>query len=100
MWQRKTTGIVALALGVVLIIAAIIDHAFAAPKAALCGSDIGQIGQAIDNTVAHDCGLVTGLESAVGWLIAFGILAIVLGATVLYRSRTAPRPLRQPPASP
>jgi hypothetical protein len=96
MWRRKTTGVVALALGVVLVIAAIVDHAFAAPKAALCGSDIGVIGQAIDNTVAHDCGLVTALESAVGWLLAAGTLAAILGAVILYRSRAA---TPDPPAS-
>jgi hypothetical protein len=91
MWQRKTTGVVALVLGVVLFIAGIVDHAFAAPKADLCQSGIGQIGQAIDNTVAHDCGLVTALESAVGWLLAAGVLAAVLGAAVLYRTRFTPR---------
>jgi hypothetical protein len=73
-------------------IAGIVDHVFAAPKAALCQSGIGQIGQAIDDTVAHDCGLVTALESAVGWLLVTGVLATVLGGAVLYRSRAAIRP--------
>jgi hypothetical protein len=91
MWQRKTTGVVALVLGVVLFIGGLVDHAFAAPKAALCQSGIGEIGQAIDNTVAHDCGLVTALESAVGWLLATGILAAALGAAVLYRTWFTPR---------
>jgi hypothetical protein len=87
MWRRKTTGVVALAFGIVLLVAAIADHAFAAPKAALCQSDIGQVGQAFDGTVAHDCGLVTTLESAVGWLVVTAALALVLGALVLYNSR-------------
>ena len=105
MWRRKTTGVAALAAGAVLLIAGVVDHLFAAPKAALCQSGIGQIGQAVDDTVAHDCGLVTALESAVGWLLVAGILAAVLGAVVLYHSRTAiqpaaplrPAPTRRPP---
>ena len=88
MWRRKTTGVIVLALGLVLFIAGIADHTFIASKADLCQSDIGQIGQAIDNTVAHDCGLVTGLESAVGWLLVAGILTAVFGAAVLYNART------------
>jgi hypothetical protein len=88
MWRQKKTGVVAVALGVVLIVAGIVDHLFAASKAALCQSDIGQIGQVLDNTVAHDCGLVTAIESAVGWLLVVGVLAAVLGAAVLYNSRT------------
>jgi hypothetical protein len=102
MWQRKKTGVVAVALGVVLFVAGIVDHLFAAPKAALCQSDIGQIGQVLDNTVAHDCGLVTAIESAVGWLLVVGILSAVLGAAVLYNSRTPVRPAAppQPPVPP
>lgn len=34
--RNKTTGIVSLALGLVLCVAGIVDHAFAAPRAALC----------------------------------------------------------------
>jgi hypothetical protein len=101
MWQRKKTGVVAVALGVVLFVAGIVDHLFAAPKAALCQSDIGQIGQVLDNTVAHDCGLVTAIESAVGWLLVVGILSAVLGAAVLYNSRTLVHPAAPPlPAMP
>jgi hypothetical protein len=100
MWRRKTTGVIALALGAVLFIASIVDHLFAAPKAALCQSDIGQIGQAFDGTVAHDCGLVTALESAVGWLLVAGVLAAVSGAAVLYNSRTAIQPAVPKPAVP
>jgi hypothetical protein len=36
MWRRKNTGIIAVVLGVVLFIAGLVGHAFAAPKAALC----------------------------------------------------------------
>jgi hypothetical protein len=104
MLRRKTTGAVALALGVVLFIAGIVDHELAAPKAALCQSGIGQIAQGFDTTVAHDCGLVTALEAAVGWLLVAGILTVVFGAAVLYNSRTAPRsaaaPSTPPSASP
>jgi hypothetical protein len=112
MLRRKTTGAVALSLGVVLFIAGIVDHLFAAPKAALCQSGIGQIAQGFDTTVAHDCGLVTALEAAVGWLLVAGVLAVVFGAAVLYNSRTVIRaavpvaapppaaPLAPPPASP
>jgi hypothetical protein len=45
MLRRKTTGAVALSLGVVLFIAGIVDHLFAAPKAALCQSGIGPLAQ-------------------------------------------------------
>jgi hypothetical protein len=92
MWRQKAAGITALALGVILLIAGIIDHEIVAPKSALCQSGIGQIGQALDDTVAHDCGLVTTLESAVGWLLAIGALALILGAVILYNSRSAPQP--------
>jgi hypothetical protein len=92
MWRRQLTGTIVLVAGVVMLAGGIVDHAFAAPKAALCGSGIGQIGQAFDNTVAHDCGLVTALESAVGWLIVAGILAVLLGIAILVNSRLAKRP--------
>jgi hypothetical protein len=92
MWRRKTTGAVALALAIVLLIAGIVDHLFAAPRAALCQSGIGQLAQGFDATVAHDCGLVTALESAVGWLVVAGVVAAVFGAAVLYNSRTVDRP--------
>jgi hypothetical protein len=91
MWRRKVTGVTALVLGAILIIAGLVDHAVIASKAALCQSPIGQIGGAIDTTVAHDCGLVNALESAVGWLIAVGILAVILGIVVIRNSRTLPQ---------
>lgn len=91
MWRRKATGIAAVVLGAILIIAGLVDHAVIASKAALCQSPIGQIGGAIDTTVAHDCGLVNDLESAVGWLIAVGILAVILGIVVIRHSRTLPQ---------
>jgi hypothetical protein len=91
MWRRKATGVAALAIGAVLIIAGLVDHAVIASKAALCQSPVGQIGQVIDTTVAHDCGLVNALESAVGWLIAVGILAVILGIVVIRNSRALPQ---------
>ena len=97
MRRRKATGIAAVALGVVLLIAGVIDHQVVASKSALCQSGLGQLGQALDDTVAHDCGLVTALESAVGWFLAVGVLALILGAVVLYHSR--PVPYQPPPAS-
>ena len=104
MLRNKTTGALALSLGIVLFIAGIVDHLFAAPKAALCQSGIGQLAQGFDTTVAHDCGLVTALETAVGWLLVAGVFAVVFGAAVLYNSRTvirAPVPvLTRPPAAP
>ena len=83
MRQRKAVGAAVLVLGVVLLIAGIVDHLVAAPKAALCQSGIGQIGQIFDNTVAHDCGLVIGFEAAVGWLLAAGILGVLTGGVLL-----------------
>ena len=107
MRRRKATGIAAVALGVVLLIAGVIDHQVVASKSALCQSGLGQLGQALDDTVAHDCGLVTALESAVGWFLAVGVLALILGAVVLYHSRPVPQPApatlyapHQPPPAP
>jgi hypothetical protein len=96
MWRRKATGVAALAIGAVLIIAALVDHEVIASKNALCQSPIGQIGSAIDNTVAHDCGLVTALESAVGWLIAVGVIGLILGIVVIRNSRAVPQPAAAP----
>jgi hypothetical protein len=93
MERKQLTAIIAVVAGMVLLVGGIVDHAFAAPKAALCNSGLGQLGQALDGTVAHDCGLVTALESAVGWLIVVGLLALLLGLVVLISSRL---PQRQP----
>ena len=98
MWRRKKTGVIAVAAGAVLFVAGLVDHAFAAPKAALCQSGLGQFVQDLDGTVAHDCGLVTTLEAATGWLLAVGVLTAVFGAAVLFSIRAA-RPSAQP-ASP
>jgi hypothetical protein len=106
MWRRKKTGVVAAAAGVVLFVAGLADHAFAAPKAALCQSGLGQFVQDLDGTVAHDCGLVTALEAATGWLLVAGVLIAVFGAAVIFTARAAgPRPAGPagpavPPAEP
>ena len=97
MWRRRATGIAAVVLGAILFVAGLIDHWVVAPKSALCQSGIGQIGQAIDTTVAHDCGLVNGLEAAVGWLLILGVLAVIFGGYVIYNSRVTPQPV---PAAP
>ena len=89
MGRRKKTGVIAVVAGVVLFIAGLADHAFAAPKAALCQSGIGQFVQGLDGTVAHDCGLVTALEAATGWLLAAGVLIAVFGAAVVYNARAS-----------
>jgi len=91
MWRRKKTGVISVLAGVVLFVAGLLDHAFAAPKAALCQSGLGQFAQALDGSVAHDCGLVTTLEAATGWLLVTGTLTAVLGAAVLYQTRAAVR---------
>ena len=103
MWRRKKTGVIAVVAGAVLFVAGLADHAFAAPKAALCQSGLGQFVQDLDGTVAHDCGLVTTLEAATGWLLVTGILAAVFGAAVLYNARTrvtSPANPASPPAGP
>jgi hypothetical protein len=84
--RRKVLAVVVLVLGVVLLAGAMADHSFAAPRNAQCQSGIGQIGQIVDSTVARDCGLVGGLETAVGWLIAAGVAALAGGAVL---TRTA-----------
>lgn len=89
MRQRKVIAVVVLLLGVLLLVGAVIDHSFAAPRNAECQSGIGQVGQLVDGTIAHDCGLVGVLESAIGWLIVLGILALGVGGGLLrsaYRS--------------
>lgn len=95
MWRRRATGVAAVVLGAILFVAGLIDHWVVAPKSALCQSGIGQIGQAIDTTVAHDCGLVNALEAAVGWLLVLGVLAVIFGAYVIYNSRAAAQPPAQ-----
>jgi len=97
MWRRRATGVAAVVLGAILFVGGLIDHWVVAPKSALCQSGIGQIGQAIDTTVAHDCGLVNALEAAVGWLLVLGVLAVIFGAYVIYNSRAAAQPV---PAAP
>jgi hypothetical protein len=83
-------------IGAILIIAGLVDHAVIASKNALCQSPIGQIGSAIDNTVAHDCGLVTALEAAVGWLLVVGILGLILGIVVIRNSSAVPQAAAAP----
>jgi hypothetical protein len=99
MWRRRATGVAAVVLGAILFVAGLIDHWVVAPKSALCQSGIGQIGQAIDTTVAHDCGLVNGLEAAVGWLLALGVLAVIFGGYVIYNSRATAQPVPAVPWS-
>jgi hypothetical protein len=89
MWRRKKTGVIAVVAGVVLFVAGLADHAFAAPKAALCQSGIGQFVQDLDGSVAHDCGLVTALEAATGWLLVTGVLIAAFGAAVIVSVRAA-----------
>ncbi len=101
MWRRKSTGVAAIAAGAVLLVAGLVDHVLAAPKAALCQSGLGQVAQGLDGTVAHDCGLVTAAESAVGWLLAAGVLAAVLGAALLRNALVTPTASpANPPATP
>ena len=89
-----------MAFGAVLFVAGLIDHWVVAPKSALCQSGIGQIGQAIDTTVAHDCGLVNTLEAAVGWLLVLGVLAVIFGVFVIYNSRAVAQPVPAAPWAP
>jgi hypothetical protein len=39
--------------------------------------------------VARDCGLVTALEAAAGWLLVTGVLIAVFGAAVIVSARAA-----------
>jgi hypothetical protein len=78
--RRKVISVVVLVLGVVLLVGALVDHSFAAPRNAECQSGLGQIGQLIDNSVAHDCGLVGVLEAAFGWLLLLGLATLGAGA--------------------
>jgi hypothetical protein len=103
MWRRRKTGVVAVVAGAVLFVAGLADHVFAAPRAALCQSGIGQFVQDLDGTVARDCGLVTALEAATGWLLVAGVLIAVFGAAVIFNARAAvtrPAGPAAPPAEP
>jgi hypothetical protein len=68
-----------ISIGAILLIAGIADHAYAAPKAALCGSNIGEFGQALDPSLAKDCSTYTTMEHATGWLIGGGIALLAIG---------------------
>jgi hypothetical protein len=68
-------------MGIILVIVAIVLHAHFGRVNALCSSGLGQLGQAFSGTVSGDCSLATTAESAVGPLVLFGVLALVLGAT-------------------
>jgi hypothetical protein len=66
-------------IGAILLIAGIADHAYAAPKAALCGSSIGEFGQALDPSLGKDCSTYTTMEHFTGWLIGGGIALLAIG---------------------
>jgi len=84
--RPKVVAVVVAVLGVALIVGGFVAHNFAAPRNAECQSPVGQVGQFVDNTIAHDCGLVTTLESAVGWIFVLGIAAIVGGAVLIVKA--------------
>lgn len=100
-------GASALALGIVLVILAIVLHAHFGRVNALCSSGLGQVGQAFSGTVSGDCSLAATAESAVGPLVVFGVLALMLGAAFVALALTraaglfgkAPRRVG-PPAAP
>jgi len=56
---------------------------------ALCSSDIGQIGQALDSSAQHDCGMVGVADHLIGWLLGLGILALA-GSGLLWLRRVRP----------
>jgi hypothetical protein len=58
---------------------------------ALCSSDIGQIGQALDSSAQHDCGMVGVADHVIGWLLGLGILALA-GCGLLWLGRARPAP--------
>jgi len=56
---------------------------------ALCTSDIGQIGQVLDSSAQHDCGMVGVADHLIGWLLGLGILALA-GSGLLWLGRARP----------
>jgi hypothetical protein len=56
---------------------------------ALCSSDIGQIGQVLDSSAQHDCGMVSLADRLMGWLLGLGILALA-GSGLLWLARVRP----------
>ena len=86
MRRPKVVSVVVVVLGVALLVGGFIAHNFAAPRNAECQSPVGQVGQFVDNTIAHDCGLVTTLESADGWIFVAAIAAIAGGAVLIVKA--------------
>jgi uncharacterized membrane protein HdeD (DUF308 family) len=56
----------------------------------LCSSDLGQIGQLLDGSAQHDCGMVSAADHVIGWLFALGLLGLAASALLwLARPRMA-----------
>jgi hypothetical protein len=55
----------------------------------LCSSDVGQIGQFLDSSAQHDCGMVSVADHLIGWLLGLGILALA-GSGLLWLGRARP----------
>lgn len=69
----------AFSFGAALLVAGLADHAYAAPKAALCGSGPGEFGQVVNPSLAGDCGTYQSLEQVVGWLMGAGVVLLGFG---------------------
>lgn len=76
-WGR--VGIGTFSGGLVAVVAAVIIHDHAAYPNSLCNSGLGQLGQALSNTVQTDCGAASVAESMVGWLVFLGVAAMIIG---------------------
>jgi hypothetical protein len=55
----------------------------------LCSSDVGQIGQFLDSSAQHDCGMVGVADHLIGWLLGVGMLALA-GSGLLWLARARP----------
>ena len=65
--------------GLAAVIAAVIIHDHAAYPNSLCNTGLGQLGQAFSTTAQTDCNTAGIAESAVGWLVFFGVGAMIVG---------------------
>lgn len=76
-WQPW--GIGTFGLGIVLIIVAIVLHDHNAYPNAVCHTGLGELGQAFSGSAYYQCSAAATAEGAVGPLVFFGVLALVVG---------------------
>ena len=72
-------GIGTFLLGIVMVIIAIVLHDHYALQNAACQSAFGELGQAFSGTTYYGCSTAATAEQAVGYLVFFGVAALLIG---------------------